>query len=104
MIGKINKSMEKWSDYQEWKCNRALYITYKKGGVWKLLIVMDEIGFIINIPVKIKVLIALIALICCILLALYYRFSHFRKRIHFNLNSVGSTDILGPKEWENKGI
>jgi hypothetical protein len=79
-----------------------LQITYKKGGVWKLLIVMDEIGFIINIPVKIKVLIALIALICCIILALYYRFNHFRMRLHFDLNSVKSTDILGPKEWEQQ--
>ncbi|MDF2943363.1 MAG: conserved rane protein of unknown function [Herbinix sp.] len=63
---------------------------------------MEEIGFIINIPVEIRVLIVLIALICCVFVLLYNRFNHFRKRVDFTKDFVGSTDILGTKDWEQQ--
>ena len=63
---------------------------------------MDGIGFYINSPLRMIVLILLIVLIGFILLLLYYRFNHFARKVHFPLNTFDSEDRNGPKEWENQ--
>lgn len=65
-------------------------------------IIFDMGSFIINMPVGVKVLLIVIILIWCTLLFLYYRFSHFRKKVYFNINTVEEQGVLGPKEWEEQ--
>lgn len=65
-------------------------------------IILDISRFIINIPIGLKVLLSVITLIWVMLLFLYYRFNHFRKRVYFNINSVENLGALGPKEWEQQ--
>ncbi len=65
-------------------------------------IILDIGHFIINIPVGLKVLLIVVILIWCMLLFLYYRFSHFRKKVYFNINTVESLGALGPKDWERQ--
>ncbi len=67
-----------------------------------MLILLEGINFYINTPLRTVVLLILIALICFILILLYYRFNHFGKRIHFPMHSLGTEDKTGPKEWEQQ--
>ncbi|ROR27116.1 putative glucoamylase [Mobilisporobacter senegalensis] len=61
---------------------------------------MDESVFIINMPEITRVIIILIILACLVLMMLYFRFNHYRKRV--NIKSIGITDKFGPKEWEQQ--
>ena len=67
-----------------------------------MLILLEGINYYINSPFRTIILLALIALICFILLLLYYRFNHFGRRIRFPMNCLGTEDKLGPKEWEQE--
>jgi cyclic beta-1,2-glucan synthetase len=67
-----------------------------------LLILTESIEIPVNIPMSFKILLILIALIWCILLFLYYRLNHFRKKVHITIDTTGASDILGPKEWEQQ--
>ncbi len=65
-------------------------------------IILDIGRFIINMPVGLKVLLSVIILIWCTILFLYYRFSHFRKKVYFNINTVEKLGTLGVKDWEQQ--
>lgn len=67
-----------------------------------MIIAKEGINFHINIPMGVLVLVILILLICAILLCLYFRFNHFRKKVHFPLCSSAGGDIPGPREWEKQ--
>ena len=67
-----------------------------------MLITLESVHFTINMPVGILVLLIVIALIWCILLFLYYRFSHFRSKVYFTLDSKDKTEVTGPKDMELK--
>lgn len=67
-----------------------------------MLIASEGIGFFINMPAGIIAFLILIALIFCILLFLYYRFNHFRKKIHFSLDTPEIKEIIGTKEREQQ--
>jgi len=58
---------------------------------------------ITNMSVGVKVSLILIILIC-ILMVLYYRLIHIRKRVNLPLERIGINDLLGPKEWEQQMI
>jgi hypothetical protein len=42
------------------------------------------------------------AILWCILLFLYYRYNHFRKRVHFTLDSPDIKDMVGSREREQQ--
>ncbi|NLO09217.1 MAG: hypothetical protein GX129_05025, partial [Clostridiales bacterium] len=67
-----------------------------------MLIFLDGIIFYINSPFLIFVLLILIALICFVLAMLYYRFSHFGKKVHFPIYTLGDGDKAGPSAWEKQ--
>lgn len=61
---------------------------------------MEDTVYAINMPEKTRIVLILFILICCILMMLYFRFNHYRKRL--NIKSMGITDKFGPKEWEQQ--
>lgn len=63
-------------------------------------ILLKGINFYINSPLLPVTLLILIALLCFILL--YYRLSHFGKKVHFPACSMGEGDKPGPSEWEKQ--
>lgn len=67
-----------------------------------MLLKMKSIDFDINSLAGIGVIIFLIGLICFILLLLYLRFNHYRIKVNFPMNNLGSEDMLSPKEWEKQ--
>ncbi len=67
-----------------------------------MMIVMESTGFRVNMPIGFKVLLISIALIWCILLFLYYRLNHFRKRVHFTIDNTGAMDMLSSGDWEKQ--
>ena len=67
-----------------------------------MLTILEGYQFTIYIPTGVKVLIIVVAIIWCLLFFLYYRFSHFRKRVSFNISSSGNTNVLGSKEMEQQ--
>ena len=56
-------------------------------------------SFLINRSVGFRISLILMILIC-ILLYIYYRFIHFRKKVDLPIESIRMNDMLGPKEWE----
>ncbi|TAH70627.1 MAG: hypothetical protein EWM47_05275 [Anaerolineaceae bacterium] len=69
-----------------------------------MLILLNGINFYINSPFLIFVLLILIALICFVLVMLYYRFSHFGKKVHFPICTLGEGDKPGLSNWVNQMI
>ena len=67
-----------------------------------MLITLESVHFTINMPVSILILLIVVVLIWCILLFLYYRFSHFRSKIYFTLNSKDKPEAAGAREMEQK--
>lgn len=67
-----------------------------------LIILGRTNNFTISIPIEVIILLIVLSLIICILLFLYYRFNHFRKRVYFNIDSPENSEVLGPKEWEHQ--
>ncbi|MDD4111572.1 MAG: glucoamylase family protein, partial [Herbinix sp.] len=67
-----------------------------------MLILLDGINFYANSPFLLLVLLILIALICFVLVMLYYRFSHFGKKVHFPIYTLGEGDEPGPSVWEKQ--
>ena len=67
-----------------------------------MLTVMEGIGFYINSPLRMIVLLMLFTLIGFILLLLYYRFNHYGKKVYFPVNFLGGEDKIGPREWEKQ--
>lgn len=65
-----------------------------------MLIVMEGHGFLFNLPEGIIAFLILSAILWCILLFLYYRYSHFRKQVHFELNSPEVKDTVSRKDRE----
>ena len=65
-------------------------------------ILLKKINFYINSPSLPVILLILISLVCLILLMLYYRFSHFGKKVNFSVCSPGEGDKPGPSEWERQ--
>jgi len=69
-----------------------------------LLFTMERLkSYLKNMPVGVGVSLIIIILIC-ILSILYYRFIHFRKRVHLPVEPIGINDMLGTKEWEQQMI
>ena len=60
---------------------------------------MEGINYFINMPVELTVYFTLVALLCCVIVFLYYRFSHLSKKVRFNINQSKFADTLGPTEW-----
>ncbi len=67
-----------------------------------MLILLEGINFYINSPLLLIVLILLLALICFVLVMLYYRFNHFGKKIRFPLLHPGEEEQLGQGCWEQQ--
>ncbi len=67
-----------------------------------MLTILEGYQFTIYIPTGVKVLIIVVAIIWCILFFLYYRFSHFRKRVYFNIATENNTGVLTTKEMEQQ--
>lgn len=67
-----------------------------------MLTILEGYQFTIYIPTGVKVLIIVVAIIWCMLFFLYYRFSHFRKKVYFNLSSTNSNGVLSTKEMEQE--
>ncbi len=67
-----------------------------------MLSLLEGIDFYINSPFLLVILLILIALICFVLLILYYRFNHLGKKVHFPICSPGEGDKPGPSEWEKQ--
>lgn len=67
-----------------------------------MLIILERTHFTISIPIEIIILLIVTALIWCIILFLYFRFSHFRKKVYFNIDSSEKIEISGPKAWEQQ--
>lgn len=65
-------------------------------------IVVEGIDYFFNMPVELTVYFTLIALLCCVIIFLYYRFSHFRKKVRININQSEIMDTVGPAEWEQQ--
>lgn len=61
---------------------------------------MDGHGFLFNLPEGIIAFLILSAILWCILLFMYYRYNHFRKRVHYTLNSPDTMDMVSRKERE----
>ena len=64
-------------------------------------ILLKEINFNINSLFLLIVLLILISLFCFVLLMLYYRLSHFGKKVNFSICSL-KEDKLSPSEWEKQ--
>lgn len=67
-----------------------------------MLTILEGYQFTIYIPTGVKVLIIVIAIIWSILIFLYYRFSHFHKRLRFNIESSGNNTVLTTTEIEQQ--
>ncbi|WP_330694332.1 hypothetical protein, partial [Lachnoclostridium sp.] len=67
-----------------------------------MLILLDGINFYINSPFLLVIFLILIALICFVLLMLYYRYNHFGKKLHFKIYSQGEGDKPDSREWEKQ--
>ncbi|WMJ86867.1 glucoamylase family protein [Anaerocolumna sp. MB42-C2] len=67
-----------------------------------MLSFLEGINFYINSPFLLVILLILIALICFVLLMLYYRFNHLGKKVHFQVCSPGDGEKPGPDEWEKQ--
>lgn len=67
-----------------------------------MLVLLDGINFYIESPFLLIVLLILIALICFVLVMLYYRFSHFTRKVHFQVYNLAEGDLPGPSEWEKQ--
>lgn len=65
-----------------------------------MLIDLEGQGFLINLPEGIIAFLILSAILWCILLFLYYRYNHFRKRVHFTLDSPDIKYMVNQKEKE----
>lgn len=65
-----------------------------------MCIVMEDLSFN-NIAFGI-IMLLVVALACGIVAILNFRFSHLRKRINFSLESLKTSEVLGPKEWEQR--
>ena len=63
---------------------------------------MKEINSYINSTFQMIVLLLLLALICFILILLYYRFNHFGKRVNFPMSYGKNENKLCPKDWESQ--
>ncbi len=68
----------------------------------QLQILLKEINFYIESPFLPVILLILISLFCFVLFMLYYRFSHFGKKVKFSDCSWGEGDNPGPNEWEKQ--
>ncbi len=69
----------------------------------QLQILLKEINFNINSLFLLIILLILISLFCFVLLMLYYRLSHFGKKVNFSICSL-KEDKLSPSEWEKQMI
>lgn len=60
---------------------------------------MEGINYFINMPVELTVYFTLIALLCCVIIFLYYRFNHLSKKVRFDINNSRITETNGTDEW-----
>ena len=65
-----------------------------------MLVVLVGINFFINEPIGVIALGILLLLIVGIVIMLYYRFQHLRKKISFSSYSIGDEDKLSHSTWE----
>lgn len=66
------------------------------------MLILLKNNFNINYFIQVIVLILLLILIGFILLLLYYRFSHFGKKVDFHEHSEADEEKLCPKDWEKQ--
>jgi hypothetical protein len=66
------------------------------------LLILSRDAFNINNLVQVIVLVLLLIFIGFILLLLYYRFSHFGKRVDFHEPPGKEEEKLCPKDWEKQ--
>ncbi len=95
-----------WLNIKKWTIIKKCTILYnQKKEVVKMLLNIKDIfiNFLINSPMGFRVSM-IIAALSCILVFIYYRFIHFRKRVKLQADLTSINDILGQKEQEQQMV
>lgn len=65
-------------------------------------LVMEGLDYFIGMSIEIMVFLILIVLLCSVIMFLYRRFYHFGKKIRFNIDTSGNSNMPGPAEWDRQ--